>query len=113
MSSRGEAGLAREPDALGTHRQHRLGTLVDGEALQLAHAQLAAELGRGLEHGDLDVVAHPGERPRGRKPGDAASDHDHVRPPGSRHHLSVAHASTLPLRPEAPRAGGPSVATRS
>ncbi len=70
-------------DPLGSARQHRLRADVDAEPRDLCGAQLAAHLGRGLQH--EHVAPGVGQAASRDQSGHAATDHDHV----PRHSVSL------------------------
>ncbi len=93
-----EADGPRELDRLRPPGQHRFGAEVDGDARDLARAQLAAEAVRRLQ----DRYPHAAfEQPvRGRQPRDAATDDDDMADTGGRPAptaLHCAHADTPPV----------------
>ena len=75
--------LAGQRDALGPAVEHRLGADVDHDAADLGPAQLAAGLGRGLEHGDVVRRRRPRQVRRGQ-PGEPTADHHVPARPASR-----------------------------
>ena len=60
----------------GLLREDRLGSGLDGEAVEILGADQASESRRGLEQRERDPAA--AELVRGREPADPAADDDHV-----------------------------------
>ena len=75
-----KADSAREGNCFGAPGKHRLGTLVKRETLQVAHAQLPADLIGALQHRDANrVAALARHEPRCRQARDATAYDDDVR----------------------------------
>ncbi|CAB4951405.1 unannotated protein [freshwater metagenome] len=75
----GEAHLASQAKSFGAKRENGLGSLVQPEPLEFAHAQLPTDPRTRLQDGDVNIVTLTAQTPRRSEAGDARTDHDHVR----------------------------------